>query len=318
MPTLKEVAETRFREKNGVVVTQDLMRKSGLLRTMNFEQSSHGKQDKWDKFRKLPSGAWRQVNAGFANTEGSSLAGTIDLHPFGGIETADVLIADDEPGGITAYARRKAPGYVEGYGQKMAASLIYGTAVDGNAPMGLRQYAITNGRATPVYGSGTGSDYTCIIAVKWDPMGFTGLYNQENFSDGLFTPQILNGGQPKTITDADGNKFLGYEMSIQAMFGLKMLTPSNIAILTGVKNVNNYRPTASQIDDLLSSIQASANDGRSFVYMRGSMARMLGNLRGDPVAAAQDGGKVVRAITDWDGVPFIVDDNITQTENRAS
>lgn len=315
-PTLEELYKAN-RAGRGIVTPQDLKAVTGILDTMQFNKSSHGAYDLVDVAAILPAGSFRKVNGGMAVSNGSSELDKIDLFPFGAIHQVDVAIIKDYPGGLSAYVKDKTILYAPGLAKSFETALIHG---DDDGFKGLKEIATDNSKSTPTNASGSGSDYSSIIAVKWDPGLCTGLFNEKPFKKGLFVPVILNGGKSVLVDEFDGagaatgKKLPVYQFSIEQNFGLKVIGETQIAVLTGIKDVDTYRPTKAMLDNLLDSIDAEA--GNTKLYMRRTTRTLLKELKS--VAYSNDDRSIERSVIAYDDIPIRITSQLTQTEDRVS
>ena len=317
MPNLEELYKAK-RIGKAIITPQDLKAVTGILDTMEFNKSSHGVYDLVDVASIIPAGSFRKINGGMAVSDGSSELDKIDLFPFGAIHQVDSAIVKDYPGGIQGYVRDKTTLYSPGLAKSFETALAYG---DDDGFKGLKEIATNNGKSTPTNGSGTGSVYTSIIAVKWDKNLCTGLFNEKALKKGIFIPKILNGGKIIYVDVFDaagastGKKKPVYQFAIEQNFGLKVIGTTQIATLTGIKNVASYLPTAAMIDDLLDSINAEADN--TFLYMRRTTRTLIKKLKTDKVSYNNE-GKIGKKVTEYDDIRIVISSQITHVETRVS
>lgn len=318
MPNLEELYKAK-RVGRGIITPQDLKAVTGILDTMEFNKSSHGAYDLVDVAAIMPAGSFRKINGGMAVSNGSSELDKIDLFPFGAIHQVDSSIVKDYPGGLQGYVKDKTTLYSPGLAKSFETALTYG---DDDGFTGLKEIATNNSKSTPTNGSGTGSVYTSIIAVKWDKNLCTGLFNEKALKKGIFVPVILNGGKIVYVDMFDaagasiGKKKPVYQFAIEQNFGLKVIGTTQIATLTGIKDVDNYRPTITMIDVLLDSIDAES--GNSFLYMRRTTRTMMKKFKSDKISYANADKSIGKKITEYDDIQIVISSQITHTEERVS
>ncbi len=312
MPDIINLTNSTYNGKNAVVAAH-LAKKSALIRTMEFNKSSNGIKDLYTQFDELAQGGFASMGEGLPNGSTNTSSDEIDLMEFGNVfEPPEKLIK--QYGGLPKYIRDKSPAIIEGYGQGMARQYLYGLANNEDGFMGLIDYAKNFGMCIPVNNTGTGSDYTSLVAVTWDAAQCTGLYNEQQFAKGMFKPTILNGGKA-VIVDKDGKKLTVFQYKYGNDFGLKVLSRCNIYVLSGIKEAEGYIPTAKQIDKMLEAINATP--GNTVIYANGTARRLISSLNGATIDVKDHGGKVIRTVRDWDGIPVETENNIKKTEERT-
>lgn len=315
--TLEQLYKAKLVGRN-IVVPQDLVGSTGILDTAQFIKSSHGLKDLVDVGAELPTGSFRRINGGMATSSLRSDLTEIDLFPFGTIYEVDARIVEDWPGGLQGYVKDKAKMYAPGLAASFESALIYG---DDNGFKGLREIANDNSMATPINGSGTGNTYSSVIAVKWDPNLCGILYNEKEFKKGLFVPVILNGGKVVYVDVFDaagaatGTKKPVYQWAIEQSFGIKTIGTTQVAVLTGLKDVTNYVPTTTALDTLLDSINADPTN--TFLYMRRNIRSLVKRLKVANVTYAGNENDIGRTPLAYDTIKMIISSQITQTEART-
>ena len=316
MPNLEELYKAK-RVGRGIVTPQDLKAVTGILETMQFNKSSHGAYDLVDVASILPAGSFRKINGGMAVSNGSSEMDKIDLFPFGAIHQVDSEIVKNYPGGLQGYVKDKTLLYSPGLAKSFETALVYG---DDDGFTGLKDIATNNGKSTPTNASGTGSVYSSIVAVKWDPNLCTGLFDVKAFKKGIFVPYILNGGKIVIVDEFDdagastGKKIPVYQFTIEQNFGLKVLGTTQVATLTGIKDVDAYRPTKAMVDNLLDSIDAEGSN--SFLYMRRTTRTLFKLLKSVSYDSADQ--SIEKTVIGYDDIPIKITGQITHIEDRVS
>lgn len=318
MPTLQEIYEAK-RLGRAIIIPQDIVPVTGIVRTMEFQPASHGAFDVVDVAETLPEGSFRRINGGINVATMAKNGVKIDLFPFGSIYEVDAAIIEDYPGGLQGYVKDKTSMFAPGLAKSFESKLVYG---DTEGFSGLRQIAAQNSKAVPVNGSGTGNDYTSIIAVKWDPALCTGLYNKSEFKEGLFVPKILNGGKIVYVDEFDssgsatGKKKPVYQWGIEQKFGIRVIGATQVAALVGIKDADNYRPTETQMDTMLDSINADSSTTKIYL-IRGSRT-LLKLIKTGKLSYNNADINLSKSPTMYDDIPLITTTGITATEARTA
>lgn len=311
-PTLLNVAQVQGNTKN-VVYTQDLAKKSGLLKTMWWQKANGGLKHYYQKAINLPMGEFRPVNAGINVTDVECETGSLDLLGFEAMHQADRDIVDKYPGGLEQYIADKAPGYMYGLGQNFTRQMLYGTANDKGGFEGLRQLAFKNNKVIPTFETATGTGFTSIYAVRWGLDELSGLYDETAMQESLIKIEKLNKGE-WFYKSVNYKEYPVYQFSFHGYFGLQSLTPSNVACLYGIKDEDNHHPSPDDIDQLLDLVFAET-DGSTFLYMNREAKRLLSRLKNEKLQLLSYANDYGTQLDTWNGIPLILEDNISHTEN---
>jgi hypothetical protein len=155
----------------------------------------------------LPSGSWRKLNSGVA-TETSETIEKVDT--IGLLETwseNDVEIINAFPDPVQARNDEAMP-FVEGLGQTMAATMIYGNSATtpekftGLAP---RMASLNSSLYNVIGEGGTGSDLCSIFVVDWGPGACHMIYPKNSMAGLEHKDKGI-----ETATDASNNKYEAY------------------------------------------------------------------------------------------------------------
>ncbi len=168
--TLAEVAKRHDPQGNLATIAEVLQQRNDILKDAVWREANDVWSNVTTRRASLPGGSWRKLNAG-VGTEKSDTVQVVDT--IGILETwakNDVEVINSFKNKQQA-RNDEAMAFVEGLGQTMAATLIYGSTVlyperfTGLAP---RMDALAT--TTNVLNSGgSGSDLTSIYVVTWGP-----------------------------------------------------------------------------------------------------------------------------------------------------
>ncbi len=309
-PTLLCIAQARGNQKN-VVYTQDLAKKSGILKTMWWQKSNAGLKHNYQKAASLPGGEFRMINDGVVPSDITTESGTIDLMALEALHQSDRDIVDKYPGGLKQYIADKSPGYLYGLGKTFSKQLIYGTDADNAGFTGLRQVAIDNENVLSTGSTDNSYDHASILAVRWAVDECTGLYDDVMMNESLIKIDKSNGGK-WFYKSMGGKEYPVYQFSYHGFFGLEVLSKSNVGLIRGVRE-NDFNPKADQIDQLLENILAET-DGSTFLYMNRKTRRLLSKLKNEKLQLTAYDTDFGLMLDTWNGIPIIIEDNMTSTE----
>lgn len=204
--TLAEVAKRHDPQGNLATIAEVLEQENEILQDAVWREANDVWANVTTRRASLPAGSWRKLNAGVA-AEKSDTVQVVDS--IGILETW----AKNDIEVINSFRNKQqarndeAMAFVEGLGQTMAATLIYGSTVTtpekftGIAPR-LDDIAATS---NCINEGGGGSDLTSIFVVTWGPNEVHCLY-----------PRNSKGGLEHTdmgiqiVTDIGSNEFRAY------------------------------------------------------------------------------------------------------------
>jgi Major capsid protein GP7 len=319
---LTEVMQS-YRSKKGILITRDLIRKSALLETADFQPASHADHDEEEVALSFGKGGFRNYNAGVSSTGAESGMIITQIFPHLTWLSADARLADAYDGGINGYLKKKGPLYGEGIGKSIADQGYYGDTIDAKGFSGLRQKAIVNGNYSVKNEGGAGEDCCCLMAVKWDRRECCFVYPESNWKKGkLISFKSVNSesGKPVIVAleDSDGNEYDGYKFFSTFSLGLKVISTKNVGALLGLKNSDDYKPSKNDIRDLINSIAGIA-DGQTFLYGNRTAKTLLGEML-DNSLTMQDRQKMNIPLwcDSFEKIPFALDETLTQTESFNS
>jgi hypothetical protein len=164
----------------------------------------------------LPSPSFRSINEGVPRTKAGST--TIEetcamLEDFSQVDRELALLNGD----VNGYRLRQANPHMQGMANKMAQSLFYAnTATNPKEFTGLAPRfntvnpALSSAAGQVIDAGGTGSNLRSIWLVGWSEETVFGLY-PKNTPGGLMHEDMTGSENGKTLYDASGNPFVGFE-----------------------------------------------------------------------------------------------------------
>jgi len=291
----------------------DLVNSSGILQTAYAFPSTHGSFHKYKKVTALPTSAFRAMGGTYTTQTVNEEAANLDLKLVGIAESEEKAICEEI--GVSAYFKSQRPAIIESLGQKMAKGIVYGTNAsygDTNGITGWHEFADAHGSDYYTDGGG-GSSTTSIFIVKYKP-GQTGLvFNREWLSAGnLIQTTLVDGG--KLVFEYGGSSGT-VKPVYQALYETQMAFVAGstkcIHAIVGV-NASNC-PTAAEINAALDSVKYDAN---TYIYTSRMGRRTIWTLKDSNMY--REGRAFDDIIESWNGVPVIVDDNISEAETLSN
>jgi len=204
--TLIEVAKRKAPDNSMADIAEVLSEENTIVQDAIWREANDTFTNKTVRRASLPSGSWRKLNSGVA-TESSE---TIELNDtIGLLETwsqNDIEIINAFPNPKQA-RNDEAMAFVEGLGQTMAETMIYGNSATtpekftGVAPRLADIAATTN----VINEGGTGSDLCSIFVIDWSPTGVYMIYPKNSVAGLEHKDKGI-----ETITESSGNKYEAY------------------------------------------------------------------------------------------------------------
>jgi hypothetical protein len=290
----------------------------------------------------LPSGTWRLLNYGVPNTK-STTAQIVDqcgnLEDFSRVDK-DLAALN---GNTAQFRLSEAVAHIQGLGQQMAQTLIYGnTAVNPERFMGLapRYNTVTTTAAQTAYNvldaGGTGSDNTSIWIVTWGEQTMHGIFPKGKRAglthEDLGLWPVLDGNTP-------AGTYMAYQDHYKWELGLTVrdwrynarIANIDVSDLTGTAAANlvtllvravNRLPTISALSGPVQRSDApsiSGSMGRTVIYVNRTLRTYLDlqamNRTNVWLSLAEWDGKV---ITTFRGIPIRTVDAILNNEARIT
>lgn len=204
--TLVEVAKRKAPDGNMAAVAEVLNQQNDIIQDALWREANDTFSNKSVRRASIPAGSWRKLNAGVA-IEATTTREMVDT--IGLLETwsqNDVEIINAFPNPMQA-RNDEAMAFVEGLGQTMAATMIYGNSATtpekftGLAPRLASVAATTN----VINEGGTGSDLCSIFVVDWSPTGVYMVYPKNSMAGLEHKDKGI-----ETVRDSSGNMYEAY------------------------------------------------------------------------------------------------------------
>lgn len=164
----------------------------------------------------LPTPSFRSINEGVPRTKAGST--TIEetcamLEDFSQVDRELAELSGD----VGAYRLRQAQPHMQGMANKMAQSIFYANAATnpkeftGLTPrFNTKNTSLSQAAGQIIDAGGTGSNLRSIWLIGWSENTVFGLY-PKNTQGGLLHEDMTGNANGKTLYDANGNPFVGFE-----------------------------------------------------------------------------------------------------------
>lgn len=295
-------------------IIDDLVKDSGLLMSAQAIPSTHGSFHKYKKTSALPTGAHREINGGYSAQTVDNNIYQLDLKLFGAVQSEDASLCEEI--GVANYFMQQRPAFLEGLSQGQMQRIIYGvnsTHGDVSGFKGWHEYAEEYGNV--IEDSGTSGSTTSIFAVHYRP-GRNGIvFNSKLAADGLFRQKVMNNGQ--SVLQYNSTTGL-YQPVYQVLYETSMAwlntTKYDIAVYKLLQDDTDDRPTSDNMDKLLDLVKAGRGAGYTVLYGNTTSRRLLYKLKNSKMDMMPNDFGYDNRIDSWNGIPFMIEDNILDTE----
>ena len=230
--TLIEVAKRKNPDGTMATIAEALAEQNDILQDAIWREANDTFSNKTVRRASLPAGSWRKLNKGVATASSS----TIELvDTIGMLETwseNDIEVINAFPNPVQA-RNDEAMAFVEGLGQTMASTMIYGNAATtpetftGLAPRLGTISATTN----VINEGGSGSTTSSIFVVDWSPTGVYMIYPKNSMA-GL---EHEDRGVETVTDDTTNAKYRAYVDVFNWKAGMVVKNSKSIARLANIQ-----------------------------------------------------------------------------------
>lgn len=230
--SLVEVAKRTNPDGTMATIAEVLKETNSIIADAVWREANDTFSNKTVRRASLPSGSWRKLNGGVA-VEASQTVELVDT--IGMLETwaendIEVIKGFSNP----MQARNdEAMAFVEGLGQTMASTMIYGnTATTPERFTGLAPRLGTISATTNcINEGGSGGDTTSIYIVDWSPTGCYMIYPKNSMAGLEHEDRGI-----ETATDSSNNKYRAYVDVFSWKAGMVVKNTKSIARLANIES----------------------------------------------------------------------------------
>lgn len=252
-------------------VIPTLAEQNPILDHMPWLECNNGTTHRSTLHGRLPQPSWRVINRGIAATKGSTRQiedVTASLEDLFELDKDLAALNDNDPD----FRWSEAELHLEGMNQAMATALFYeDTSTNPERILGFGPRYSQLSNAQVLNAGGTGSDLTSVWLVVWGKKTAHGIFPKGTIA-GLqhdYSTELV------TLTDADGNKFRGYEDWFEWKCGLTVRDPRAIVRIANCESAGTANTLT--IDLLLQAANKikHKNIGTPVIYMNETMKTRL-------------------------------------------
>jgi hypothetical protein len=216
VPTLLDVLNEMGTDGKPLAIAEVLTRTEEILEDVVWRQGNTVTGHKDGVRTSLPTPSFRAINEGVPRTK----AGTSAIEETCAL-LEDFSQADRElailSGNVAEFRARQARPHMQGMAHKMASSIFYANAAtDPKSFTGLTprfntlQSSLSQAHGQVIDAGGTGADNRSIWYIGWSDETVFGLF-PKNTPGGLQHEDMTGSENGKTLYDADGNPYVGFE-----------------------------------------------------------------------------------------------------------
>lgn len=308
----RDVAIANARKQT--VMIDSVTEEAPILAGMPMEAATHGLRNVYESLKDVEGAQLVSLDDELPSINANGTLEYQDLGVLGG----KIRVGEDKAkkfGGPASYFARKMPSILRQTGADTEKSFIYNNFLP---------YAKANGKEQDAGGTGGGSIYYSMFAVKWVPGEITGLYDPAGFGDGkVFDIMPVNGGNLYEHVDTDGKSKLVYGQRIKSYTALQLANPRYVASIRNIdltedeSSATGYTalPTEAMIRKML--VDVRANPANTRLYMHPIVKSALGAYKGSALQMVPSDLDRNTMIDAFDGIPIITSYNFTAGEAEA-
>jgi hypothetical protein len=217
VPTLLDVLNEMGGDGKPLRIAEVLTRTEEILEDVVWREGNTVTGHKDAVRTSLPSPSFRSINEGVPVTKGGSTQIEETCAMLEDFSQADRELALLHGGGIEDFRVRQAKPHMQGMAHAMAQHIFYSNAATnpkaftGLAPrFNTLDDTVSQAAGQVIDAGGTGSDLRSIWYIGWSDETVFGLY-PKGTPGGLQHEDMTGAENGKTLNDANGNKYVGYE-----------------------------------------------------------------------------------------------------------
>lgn len=221
-PTILDVASRTDAEGNIPDVAEMLSQSNDMYIDMPMMKANERTSHMFVFRTSMPAGAWRQYNQGVPIAKSTTAKSRVSLGMLEDYSQVDRALAE-HTGDVEGFRRSEDVAFLEGMGQTIAQTLIYGNTVATPAEfMGLAPFYNTinvnsaQNAANVLSGGGTGVSNTSLWMLGWGPDTIFGVFPEGSHA-GL---DMEDKGDVTPAYDSAGNRFEAYTGWFRQQIGL--------------------------------------------------------------------------------------------------
>lgn len=294
-----------------VGVVESMIQSNALLQTLPF-RSINGIAFNYAQRKGLPTVSFRGYNQGVSASKSVIQQILIETKNIGGRSQVDKLLAEADPRGVSAVRAEEDAGFVAAMGNMYNLKAYYGAPVTNKLEFeGVNTTLNALGGTAIGAGGSTGSSiYAFAFADAVSPQGrMRGvegiLGNGKNISMvdmGLYY-----------ATDLDSNNYLAYTTEFEFAPGFAVYDTRSIGRIANIDAT--HKPTVSLFNQLITAMFPFVP---SIFTCSKTTFNYVQDLKGTTIQNVTVGTNLFERVTTFNGIPILIDENITNTEAAIS
>lgn len=306
--TLVDLAKRSGNDRQ-VGLVESMTQANGLLERLPF-RTINGISYKVKTRTALPTSGTRAFNQGITEAKSTIKQTVYETKIFNSRSIVDKLEADTYPEGAAALRDEEDRSHIFAMGNKFNSLAYYGAAsTDPTVFDGLATILNSTAISTVVAGTGASGSSTSLYFVS---------FNSANTTQGVVkgVEGVVTSGQElsavdkgeQLVNDLDSKQYWAYVTEIQAMLGLAVYDTRAVGRYMGLTSA--IAPTVTNIEAIMTAMFPFSCDA---IFCNKTGWKLLKALK-NTITYYPNDTEIKKSILTFDGVPIILDENITDTE----
>lgn len=298
--TLHEIAIKHAKKQPGLV--DSLTEESPILKVCKWKPATHGLFNVAERLVEVNGAGFVEIDAPLPMMSASTELEHTDLHMLGGMMEVPTQRAM-KLGGPSKYFADKQDALL-----KSAASTVEKRLV-------LKNWLEAAKKSGNLRDAGGADKGWFIMAVRFDELGNTGLYDEGQFDKGrILNIKILHGGEEDYLKGKGYEGVLGYTVVYRGNFGWQILDAARTC--SAIVNIDETsKPSVNDIDNMLADVRAQPGNTYIFCSPRGKI-HAINPYKVENVHLSNTDTDAKTRVETWNGISIITSYNIMDKINH--
>lgn len=302
MSTLHEIAIKYARKMEGIA--DSLTEEAPILKRVKWKPATHGMWNVAERWTDIKGAGFVEADAPLPHMGASTDLVHTDLHVLGGEMEAPTMRCM-KFGGPEKYFSARQNVLLRDAGMKTERQLV------------LENWLRAARSAKNVKDAGGTGKGWFILAVRFDEMLNTGLYDADQFDQGnLLRITFIEGGHEYHLSNPAWHGALGFGVAYRGAFGWQILEPK---ITCGaIVNIDEtHAPTVAMIDDMLADVRSQPGSTFLFCSPKGKTYG-INPHKVEHVRMTSGEGNVNTMSESWNGIEIVTSHNFTEKHEHIN
>ncbi len=308
--TLLDIAKRTGNDPQ-VGIVESMIQSNALLQVLPF-RSINGISYRYAQRKGLPTVSFRGFNQGVTASKSVVQQITIETKNIGGRSQIDKLLAEADPQGVQHARAEEDMSFLAAMGNLYNSKAFYGNAT--TSPLEFNGIAsMLNALGGTAIGAG-GSTGSSIYAVA-----FNDAVSPQGRMRGV--EGILGNGKNISMVDmglyyavdADSNSYLAYTTEFEFAPGLAVYDTRSIARLANIDST--HKPSVTLLNQIITAMFPFVP---SMFFCSKQTYNWVQDLKGTTINNVTVGNNLFERVTQFNGIPILIDENISDSETAIS